>query len=77
MKDKIKEKKKIDWAGLFYVVSSSLVLSILAMGLPKKICNINMEPLDCLYGQFASYVIMMLLFWNFFRDAKVIRSKDE
>ena len=63
-----KNKRKLNWLKFFNLVMYSMIFSFLAIGLPKKICILNGWNINCVYGEFATYVILMILSIVFFTD---------
>lgn len=68
---------KINWAKIFCFFVYSSILAFLALGLPQKICLLNGLSIDCGYGAWASYVVVILLFSVFFGDLKSFFIKKE
>ena len=67
-KEEVVMKNKIDWYGIINLILYGSIFALLFLGFPQKVCSINLLPLNCVYGQWASYFIMGILFWVLFKD---------
>ena len=53
------------------------LLGFLALGLPQKICSLNSFQIDCVYGQWAFFVVVSILSVVFLTDLKFFIKQNE
>jgi len=70
------KENRVNLLGLFNLVMYSMLFGILGLGLPKTINFINGFKESSLYGHFASYVVLIILFFIFFKDTKLIKKRE-
>ncbi len=70
------KKNRINWISFFALLCGAMVFGIIGIGLPNTINLINHFKEGALYGYFASYVTISLLFWFCFRDLKLVIKRE-
>ena len=68
-------KDKLNWIGIFDVISFTLMTSVVLLSLKGDIiCKMNypVTPLgDCIYGRWVLYSFVMFLLYFFLKDIKL------
>jgi len=70
------EKVRINWISFFALFCGAFIFGIIGIGLPNTINLINGFEEGALYGFFASYVTIALLFWFCFRNLKITIKRE-
>ncbi len=70
------KKNRVNWISLFTIIMAAIIFGIIGIGLPDTINSINHFEEGTIYGYFASYFGLCLLFWIFFRDMKITVKRE-
>jgi hypothetical protein len=62
-------KYKTNWIGLIRIILTAIVMGFFGLGLPNVIARLNNNNL--FYGQYASYVVICLIFYELVYDVKL------
>ena len=68
------KKYKINYVGVFIILISAAILSFIGMALPNHIASFNYG--NIVYGTWASYFMVILLFYLLNMKAEIIREDE-
>jgi hypothetical protein len=71
-----KEQKRVSITKLIVFTMWSSIMGIIGASLPKTINFINGFGETSFYGNFASYVVSIILFWLFMRDYSLMTERE-